>query len=90
MFCWCNTIHYDFLLKIQPYMNKMRTILRLIQNDFLRSRLSDFYNKITWMEHFFSRRLKNAHISSDWPSYLLEVHLSSPDFLSDLHKVCHL
>ena len=39
----CNTIHYEFLLKIQPDINKMRTILTLIIIDFLRSRLSEFY-----------------------------------------------
>ena len=39
----CNTIHYEFLLKIQPDIHKMRTILHLILIDFLKSRLSDFY-----------------------------------------------
>ena len=41
--CMCNTIHYEFLLKIQPDIHIMRTILPLILIDFLRSRLSDFY-----------------------------------------------
>jgi hypothetical protein len=36
--CWCITIHYELLLKIQPEVNKMRTILSLIQTGFLRSR----------------------------------------------------
>jgi hypothetical protein len=40
----CNTIHYKLLLIIQPDMVKMRTILRLIRDDFLRQRLSEFYN----------------------------------------------
>ena len=42
--CQCDTILYEFLLKIQPYLKKMRTILHLILIDFLRSRLSEFYN----------------------------------------------
>jgi hypothetical protein len=41
----CDTIHYGLLLKIQPGINKMSTILHLILADFLRVRLSDFYIK---------------------------------------------
>ena len=44
--CWCNTIHYKMLLKIQHQMTKMRTILSSIQRGFLRSRLSEFYSAI--------------------------------------------
>ena len=79
----CNTIHYEFLLKIQPYIHKMRTILSLILIDFLRSRLSDFYTNFIEMVYFFYQRLKNAHISLDLSSYPSKVHLNSPDYWSD-------
>ena len=44
--CWCITIHYEMLLKIQQQLIKMRTILSSIQMEFLRSRLSEFYSDI--------------------------------------------